>query len=106
MRALLRLTLITALAAAPAACGKVGPPNTPPGSIYPRAYPAGASASSLIEPLSHDSNAASTRIEPPSDPHGPAFTAQGAWIDPNTRRPQIDPYADLDKWHLNNPVGY
>lgn len=109
MRHRLRLLGLVVLLGALAACGKVGPPGTPPGSTYPKAYPAGATATSLISPLSdHDAttNAASTKILQPPDVNGPAFTAKGDWIDPDTHRPTIDPNADLDKWHLNNPVGY
>ena len=97
-----------ALLAGLAACGKVGPPDTPPGSTYPKAYPAGTTASALITPLSSrdTTNAASKTIQEPPATSGPAFTAKGAWIDPDTRGPKIDPNADLDKWHLNNPVGY
>jgi predicted small lipoprotein YifL len=107
MRHPLRLGLVVLLGAL-AACGKIGPPDTPPGSTYPKAYPAGATATSLISPLSdrETTNAASTKILTAPEVNGPAFTAKGSWIDPNTHRPTIDPNADLDKWHLNNPVGY
>jgi len=100
---------VIALLAALGACGKVGPPDTPPGSIYPKAYPSGSQATNLISPLSNrdsNANAASTKITPPPDVNGPTFTAKGSWIDPNTRQPSINPDADLDKWHLNNPIGY
>jgi hypothetical protein len=90
-----------------AACGKMGALEKPPGATYPRGYPAGAEAkpvaglndSGTEQPLS---SAASSG--PVGETH-PAFTKSGAWIDPNMHQPNIDPYADQDKWHLNNSIG-
>ena len=109
MRSALRLVLLGALLGALAACGKLGPPDTPPGSTYPRGYPAGAALSTqngtLISGEAGGTAPASKTIAGPGASNGPAFTANGAWIDPDMHRTAIDPNADLDKWHLNANTG-
>ena len=78
-----RRALALLLLAGLAGCGKVGSPNIPPNSIYPKVYPAAAVRQPA--PVAHG----------PSVPAA-AFTPSGAWIDPNMRRPSLDPYADVD----------
>ena len=73
-----------AFAAALAGCGKVGSPDIPPGSTYPKVYPANA-----IRPTQPQQAQAPTT--------GSAFTASGAWIDPAQRLILVDPYADIDQ---------
>jgi hypothetical protein len=72
------------LVAGLADCGKVGSPDIPPGSTYPKVYPALAVKSA--RPNQAEANATVS-----------SFTPTGAWIDPNMRRPDIDPYADIDR---------
>ena len=77
---------VLALAAALTGCGKVGGPDIPQGSTYPKVYPA---------------DAAHGALQPQQLPYEvgqkPAFTPSGAWIDPDQLRPRVDPYADTVK---------
>ena len=84
--------VVLALPLIVAACGKLGALDTPPGSIYPKIYPANAVAPT--QPAS-----------PVSDAPLPAFTKSGAWIDPDTRQPRIDSRADQDNWSAINKPG-
>lgn len=81
-----------ALVALVAGCGKMGGLETPPGSTYLRTYPA---STSMPTPAP----------SPVSDTPPPAFTKSGAWIDPDTRLPRIDPRADQDVWSAINRPG-
>ena len=71
------------IAAALAGCGKVGALNIPPDSTYPKVYPKAAAKEAAP-------------VESGPGAQGAAFTPSGAWIDPNVRRPTVDPYADVD----------
>ncbi|HEY1720068.1 MAG TPA: hypothetical protein VGG27_02400 [Magnetospirillaceae bacterium] len=96
------------LLAALAGCGKMGPPDTPPNSTYPKGYPEG----SISKPLpglvasggsgNGTKESTTTTTVTPVTTNNPTFTKNGAWIDPNMRRPTIDPKADEDKWDLQN----
>jgi hypothetical protein len=67
-----------------AGCGKVGSPDIPVGSTYPKIYPADA-----VRPAAP--------AQSPSSGAVAAFTASGAWIDPASHRLIIDPNADIDQ---------
>jgi len=90
----LPIRAMVALLLALGGCGKLGSPDTPAGAIYPKIYPAGAT---VAAPSSAPSGPPATT--------GPAFTADGAWIDPTVRLPQIDPYADTAASSLYTGTG-
>jgi hypothetical protein len=69
---------------AAAGCGKVGSPEIPPNSTYPKVYPANAARPTL-------------RVPPVEVTQRQLFTPSGAWIDPDQHLPEIDPYADVDQ---------
>jgi len=79
----LRLFGTILLLAGASGCGKVGSLDTPPNSTYPKVYPAAA-----VHQASRVQNGPSAKTA--------SFTPNGAWIDPNLRLPNIDPYADVD----------
>lgn len=114
----IRIAVLLALAGL-AACGKMGPPNTPPGSTYPKGYPEGAtakpvtgltgvSASSQVGTAGGPAAGGTGTITPPVPVQNqqPQFTKNGSWVDPDMHRPVIDPKADQDKWDQTNSTTF
>ncbi len=90
----------------------MGPLDEPPNSNWPKGYPTGSIAkpvTGLANSGTTESVAAAAATNPATAPvatQGAAFTKSGAWIDPNMRKPVINPNADQDSWHLNDSTSF